>query len=266
MTELGGNVIELELSTNIEDKGVKVSPSEYLLRHTAIIVIDPNPNNPTPPNITYQDGNGGISIGWDNNEARTNSAGGSAAAITEDGYFLTAYHVVAQGLPWIVWTEQSADCHAKEHQQLNVSRKIGPIRIVYSNKKADFAIIKAPFDVSAFLEIRETKAERGEVLFSGGWLNETGAGRVKLTRSKAYEKHLFREMMTSIPLLEGDSGSPVIDQQGKLCAISSAAFAKISLVVNLEPSEIDRIIERDRIANKAVVGMPSRSATQHPTP
>ena len=66
------------------------------------------------------------------------------------------------------------------------------------------------------------------------------------------EGDFFDFLQTSIPILPGDSGSPVIDVGGRICGIVTSTRGKRSEAVMLRSPEIYRIIEESRRANQAV--------------
>jgi len=60
-------------------------------------------------------------------------------------------------------------------------------------------------------------------------------------------------VVTSLPMIKGDSGSPLIDRQGRLCGVLSTMRLGViikmkpkSTAVHMDPSEVERRIRQDR--------------------
>ncbi|MDQ8202702.1 serine protease [Pelagicoccus sp. SDUM812003] len=248
MSMLSSNVtlIDRELESVRLGEKTQLSPRAYLRKFNAITIG----GHTKPPRPTIApDGNGGFHV-----TVETESAleWGSAALVSEDGYFLTANHVVDEKKVWIVFVEEIVDIP----NQKTIERfSISSVRTVFSNKKADFAIIKAPFKgPKECLDLREEPINKRETIFSGGRLNETGAGYYDLSfiyGKKIYDGYEFHETPSTIPTLPGDSGSAAIDNKGRIFGIHTGSSARRSIFVMLNPKETIKIIEKDRIDNKS---------------
>ncbi|MDQ8205726.1 serine protease [Pelagicoccus sp. SDUM812003] len=176
---------------------------------------------------------------------------GGAAPITPDGYFLTAWHVTKYDNVWISYRTSDED----------LTTKTVRCRIVYENRKADITILKADLATERFLQIRSSPLKTGDSVFAGSWFHMRAAGKYIGLRRHKKEAH---QILTSIPLLEGDSGSPLIDERGYLCGITSAAYIgkknkrePQSTFSMLDTELIFKEIEKDRNANKSAHTTPA---------
>jgi S1-C subfamily serine protease len=177
--------------------------------------------------------------------ARRVTTHGSGVAVTGDGYIVTAAHAVRHP-EVLVLTAGFAGPRA-------VARSVRA-RIVFADEKADFALLKCELATPRFLEIRPDAVPVGTPMFSGGWWNQSGAGRLLDTQeSRADAGHSYRALRSSIPVLPGDSGSAVIDSAGRLLGVTvRGRYGRYwrqtpkSDAVILDPSELQRLIEQDR--------------------
>lgn len=241
-----------------------LQPSLYLKLHSASILNAPRNQSQTGSmpefeEVKGEEGGKGFKISWGGEDL--SRPVGSATAIASDGYFLTAYHVVRNEAPW-VWVEEVTVKGSKDGEhQIHATHKVAPARIVFYDRKGDFAIIKAPYRVRYYLALRETKLKENELLFGGGPWHETGAG-FYLSETHESSKdpsipHGFRRIETSVPAIPGDSGSALVDEDGLLCGIMvrgvKGLFYRIwpsSFASMTDSSAIMSIIEKDRRANK----------------
>jgi S1-C subfamily serine protease len=180
-------------------------------------------------------------------------AAGASVPITHDGYFLTAAHVVEDPNPQLVYVTSN-----EERTYFDAK----PCRIVHRDPETDIAIVKVDMATPRYLRIRDTSLSPGEVLFGGnGWLKQSSAGeyvKVYIQGEDVIQPDAITDgtyIRTSLPAIHGDSGSPVIDQNGELCGIASfgTIFNVIRLrnlqytvVASLERNVINQIIIRDR--------------------
>lgn len=186
---------------------------------------------------------------------------GSAAAISSDGYYLTAAHCVeGDPLQLILWQND---------------RPVAlPARLVWSgggpeNGRADLAIVKVdPIrQPNRFFPLADdTVLRRGlPVLTSGfGELRPTqSAGRVrKVGRPQELEGAHWRELRHNAPVAPGDSGGPVLNAHGRLLGVNSQIYVVPLLKRNQvwfynasayspNPSWLQEVIEQDRRKMKA---------------
>ena len=242
---------------DLDENWRSVNTILFLERHCATLIPDPNEQKPSPPKISIKKKDQKLTTLYHEWEGLRRRPIGSATPISNDGYFLTAYHAVDEGWMWITnvtWPTTMSK---------NITISCDPIRVVFKSEKADFAIIKSSFKTPHYLKFRKSPLKNKELLFGGGLLNSKGAGYYEKSdrRSGAFQygDHWFHELVTSIPLLGGDSGSPVIDSEGRLCGIVKSVNPPLSFAVILRHDEIKRIIEKDRAANKLVDRTPVRN-------
>ncbi|MDQ8205792.1 serine protease [Pelagicoccus sp. SDUM812003] len=239
----------------------------YLFIHSASIIFALSDDmHPTVEEIVLDDGDIGNKIVWKNAHGPAEGEGmrgGVACPISEDGYFLTAYHVLEDRITWL-WTEQVVGDTEGGSDPTTV-HLFGKLRIVYADKKQDFAIVKADYKVRHYLEIRESPLQKGEEVFGGGPWHNTGAGVIQSeSRIDSYdleEIDQYRRIYTSVPLAKGDSGSPLVDKKGNLIGVNTAGSHLkpwiFSMATMPDKASIMGIIEKDRISNQSAHTTPA---------
>jgi len=230
---------------NRTDKGF--SAADFLTLHSGLIVsgkyIDDDFKAKLATSREAQEGV--LELGFSVPIARGGSGFGSCAPVTGDGYFLTAAHVLAHKDSYVLYATSN---------QRRTYIDYAPVRVVYRNDAADFAIVKADLATPRFLRFRSEALEPADTLFAGGWMHERAGGEFiqYLPVENAPPGH-FQKVVTSLPMIKGDSGSPLIDQRGRLCGVLSTMRLGVvvkmkpkSTAVRMETSEVERIIRRDR--------------------
>ena len=180
------------------------------------------------------------------------STSGHGVLYTEDGYMLTAAHAVENENSILVFREYDIQ---EETQRI----RLLPFRKVYVNDDIDFAIIKAEVRTPFFLKMRAEAPAFKDIVFGGGWLNEVpAAGQLmwtgKVEVGAVLESAGATKLVSDVPVLKGDSGSALIDEEGWLCGIQTgtAVYKKnyrkwrFSHAIYLKPEFIDAIIDKDR--------------------
>jgi S1-C subfamily serine protease len=187
-------------------------------------------------------------------------AGGRATAISGDGYFLTADHVV------------SSDVHFVETRVKHdtVSRKERPVRVVWRDSRFDLAIVKVAGTGYPHFPGRTARFGRGDLLFTAddqgeGWLavvdgmasldDAVGNGRFasagKVLSSRVLSGATL--VVSDLPARGGMSGAPLVTASGEIAAILTEirthAFGggnvrTVGTMIRWE--EIDRIVAEDR--------------------
>ena len=149
--------------------------------------------------------------------------GGSAAPITEDGYFLTADHVLARSKDKNVFIIYGSGGRI-------ITEKA---RIVWRSYSDDLAILHIPRKTPYYYEW--TPPDRwlspGRGLIHGGMATGFRSSPGKL-RTPMEPEGTFtgnRSFKIDIPLQPGDSGGPVVDARGNLIGINSAVEFLIPL-------------------------------------
>ncbi len=170
--------------------------------------------------------------------ARDGTVFGSCAPVTRDGYFITAAHVIARENTYVLYAVSDSK---------RTYIKAAPCRVVYKNEKSDFAIIKADLNTPRYLRYRQTQIKEGEVMFAGGWMHEKGGGKFKeLQTAPEGNDPRFRRVVSSVPMIKGDSGSPLIDQHGRLCGILSTM--RIGVIIKAKPYSTAVMMRQKSIA------------------
>lgn len=230
---------------NRTDKGF--SAADYLTLHSGLIVsgkyIDEDFKAKLATSREAQEGV--LELGFSVPIAKGGSGFGSCAPVTADGYFLTAAHVLAHKDSYVLYATSN---------QRRTYIDYAPIRVVYRNDAADFAIVKADISTPRYLRFRSEALKPSDTLFAGGWMHERAGGEFiqYIPVENAPPGH-FQKVVTSLPMIKGDSGSPLIDQRGRLCGVLSTMRLGVvikmkpkSTAVRMEPSEVERIIRQDR--------------------
>lgn len=230
---------------NRSDKGF--SAPDFLTLHSGLIVsgkyIDEDFKSKLATSRDAQEGV--LELGFSVPIAKGGSGFGSCAPVTSDGYFLTAAHVLAH--------EDSYVLYATSNQRKTYI-DYAPLRVVYRNDAADFAIVKAAISTPRYLRHRTTPLTQGETVFAGGWMHEKAGGEfLESLPVEGTTEASFQKIVTTLPMIKGDSGSPLIDQRGRLCGVLSTMRLGVvvkmkpkSTAVRPDPAQIDRIIRDDR--------------------
>lgn len=230
---------------NRTDKGF--SAADFLTLHSGLIVsgkyIDEDFKSKLATSREAQEGV--LELGFSVPIAKGGSGFGSCAPVTADGYFLTAAHVLAHKDSYVLYATSS---------NRNTYIDYAPIRVVYRNDAADFAIVKAEMKTPRFLRYRRDPLTPSSTLFAGGWMHEKGGGLFIEHQSVNEEPSgHFRKIITTLPMIKGDSGSPLIDRHGRLCGVLSTM--RLGIIVKMKPkstavmmnhAEIEKLISADR--------------------
>lgn len=159
---------------------------------------------------------------------------GTATALTGDGYFLTAAHVVAEGPPVALNKMDSRQA-----------------RIVKVFPKSDLALIKFPFKlkVNRYFKNLAPGIEEGSYVFS-----DAAKGTVEQDGVSPW-KNGIRSIECELPSVPGQSGGPVANAEGELVGIIvgvyqnrfSKRYSTTSVVEMVQPQIIRQLIESDRL-------------------
>lgn len=260
MARYGNTTIERTLPSNNK----KLKALDYIRTFNGLVLSTSESEKSSPPSVAFipkkRAANSKItSMRVSSTNGKKFIGAGGAAPITKDGYFITVRHVLSKGVNWLITLEKPKVSSRKKTLPLS---HVSEIRTVYSDEESDFAIIKVNLkkDLSEHLEIRTTPLEENELLLGGGWINLPGAGHYR--HSALYGKSLnsagqkYNNIISTVPLKKGDSGSPLLDQYGRVCGVNkginyffSLPGRSYSISTMLDPSEISRIIAQDRKRN-----------------
>lgn len=224
------------------------SAPDFLTLHSGLIVSGKYIDEDFRKKLaTSRDSSEGVlELGFSVPIAKGGSGFGSCAPVTGDGYFLTATHVLAHDDSYVLYATSNRSKTYIEY---------APIRVVYKDQKSDFAIVKAKVSTPRHLKYRRTPLTSESVLFAGGWMHEKGGGLFLENQPiPGHEGNSnFKKVITTLPMIKGDSGSPLIDQKGRLCGVLSTMRLGVvikmkpkSTAVMMTPEKIEAIIRKDR--------------------
>ena len=199
---------------------------------------------------------------------------GRAAAITSDGYYLTAFHVVDEEACYLVETEFKGEVGAgpisEEDFERLVSVEVFAGRIVWSSRRLDLAIVKFPKRSRQYFRNLEWEPEVGSIIYTA---DDSGRGTVipeegmnsmvgngafetagKVTSVKpASGRTEGRTIRADLLSRGGMSGAPVVTEDGDLCGIivrlegSPLVDGSLRTVARMiSPEQIERLIAADR--------------------
>ena len=237
---------------NRTDRGF--SAADFLTLHGGLIVsgkyIDEDFKAKLATSREAQEGV--LELGFSVPIAKGGSGFGSCAPVSADGYFLTAAHVLAHKDCYVLYATSN-----KRRTYIDYA----PIRVIYRDDSADFAVVKADLSTPRYLRFRTAPLEQGETLFAGGWMHEKAGGEfIEYLPIENDAEGKFAKVVTTLPMIKGDSGSPLIDRTGRLCGVLSTMRLGVvvkmkpkSTAVRMDPAEVERIIREDRRAGVASV-------------
>jgi hypothetical protein len=173
------------------------------------------------------------------------SSGTGVLVNTERKLLLTNSHVVGDARAAVIFfpeMKENKPVVDRQHYLTNVKRLGIRGRVIGVDRKRDLALIelqKLPENTQA-IPFAENSIGPGENVQSIGnpgasealWVHTSGSVRAvyqKRFRTGAGE-HDFKVVETQSPINSGDSGGPVVDNQGRLVAISQAISPKGRLV------------------------------------
>lgn len=201
---------------------------------------------------------------------------GRGAALTSDGYFLTAEHVVDGPFTWRRYRGydqlEFGRVYTAQERSALISEEILPGRLVWSDPDLDLAIVK--FEVSRQPHFDRLKAtvRAGEIVCSadekGTGVLGNGKRLASMVGNGSFDtageviqsaplKKAIGGTRTSLSLVArgGMSGAPVVTLDGELCGIISRAerkpFGRVRTVAMMAaPDQIRSIIEADRTRSR----------------
>lgn len=139
---------------------------------------------------------------------------GVACAISPDGYFISAKHVIEAPETELVYFT-------------NHGPKISGIRIIESLDSHDLVLFKSDLKTKYFFPISPVRSPAGLDVISGGFsVNSNSAGKLIVERKERTngtqtENVQISILKSTLPLRKGDSGGPLIDDKGILRGINS---------------------------------------------
>jgi S1-C subfamily serine protease len=153
-------------------------------------------------------------------ETATVRSSGTGFFITEDGFLLTAYHIVKDANRIQVWTGQ----------------RYSPTRIVHTDTINDVALLKVDSHVSALPLAPSRGVRTGQEVYTLGFPNLQLQGKeVKYTQGHvnslsgiADDPRLFQ---ISLPIQPGNSGGPLLDTMGQVVGLVVAKLDELYAAV-----------------------------------
>ncbi len=183
----------------------------------------------------------------------TKSRVGSATAISEDGYFLTARHnVEVKGEVWL-------------DGKTNSDPYIGKARLVWKSQRQDLALLKIDARPMHFFELGAQSPKKDNQVFLGGLRGSASAGKIIAVIEKADDSGSLGEIHHTAPTMRGDSGGPLISKGGHLLGINSFGGVRIgwpsgvvTRTIVPDVTDLRSIIEEDRARASSGGDKPSR--------
>ncbi len=160
--------------------------------------------------------NGWVNRNFASSQAPGDADGGSATPISQDGYFLTADHVLSSlngRNVFLIYRQGGRMAPAKA-------------RVVWRSGTADLALLHIPIKTPYYYKWTPPDrwlAEGNRVIHGGistGFKSGDGRLGTALAPENAFTRN--RRFKIDIPLQPGDSGGPVVDAYGRLVGINSA--------------------------------------------
>jgi S1-C subfamily serine protease len=166
---------------------------------------------------------------------RPTIGGGLAAAVSEDGYYITASHVLEEGMPVLLVHDQAGEFGYEL------------VREVWRAEDGrDLALLKGRPRKSCFPIALKIPAE-GDVVVAAGASGGDSAGVVLGVDGE--------HILHSAPLRRGDSGGPLVNKNGALIGVNRAIHldpfrGRRNEAIILDADEITRLILEDRRKNR----------------
>jgi S1-C subfamily serine protease len=183
-----------------------------------------------------------LSAGEDGALAPASAALGAAAAISADGYFLTAAHGLGAG-PVHLLIETPAGVAS------------APARVLWWEAARDVALLHAPLRPAGWFALLPDRVlAAGETLLSHGPLEGAAAGVLEVTVDlPALAPYETLALPHDMPLCAGFSGSPAVTTDGLLLGVNTSTgmdtvFRRRSWLARVEPGLLARLMESDRRA------------------
>lgn len=222
---------------NRTDQGF--SAADFLTLHSGLIVSGKYLDEDFKSKLaTSRDAHEGVlELGFSVPIAKGGSGFGSCSPVSADGYFLTAAHVLTHNDSFVLYATSNSKKTYIDY---------APVRVVYKNESADFAIVKASISTPRYLRYRRTPLKEDSTLFAGGWMHEKAGGLfLEHQEVEGAGNGHFKKVVTTLPMIKGDSGSPLIDQNGELCGVLSTM--RLGVVIKMKPKSTAVMMDADQI-------------------
>ncbi len=189
------------------------------------------------------------------------STGTGVLVDAEKKLVITNFHVIGEARTAVIFFPDFKDGNLivdRDHYTENVKKISVRGRVLAVDRKRDLALIeldKLPEGVEA-LPMADAGITQGEDVQSIGNPGASGAlwvfnsGTVRTIYQKQFRtgagEHDFKVVETQSPVNSGDSGGPVVSNNGELVAVAQATSRKGSLIsYNVDVSEVKAFINSD---------------------
>ncbi len=138
---------------------------------------------------------------------------GSGFFINEDGILLTNYHVIANASEFVVTTSDGV--------------KYTVTKVMAYDKELDIAVLQVDTQGKkvAYLDIAETLPKAGEAVWAlGSSLGLTGTFSSGIVSYVNRDVNGIKFIQTTTPISSGNSGGPLVNEQGYVIGINSASY------------------------------------------
>lgn len=193
----------------------------------------------------------------------------SAAAITADGYFLTAAHCLDQGACTLVALTRGGEL------------QVAPARVVWcgllDKGGPDLGLVHAAIIPARTIPIAAFPAEpKGTLIFTSGFgAHGPGGSGGHVVHAGRVQKRAggvrWREIYHDAPLAPGDSGGPLVNEEGRLVGINIQIRGKwqrndqaialtnyTGVAVSPDPGWVHALIVSDRAARRTAAARAPR--------
>jgi len=165
---------------------------------------------------------------------------GAAAAVSADGYYLTAAHDLSLG---------------PVHLAIEAGGEVlsAPARVVWTDADFDVALLHAHLAPEAFFAlVPDRELEEGEVVLSFSHMLGPAAGQLDVDVDLPAEgEYVALTLPHSTPLRRGFSGAPAITLDGELLGVDTSTgwasiFERRSWMTRVRPARLRELMEDDR--------------------
>lgn len=192
---------------------------------------------------------------------------GCAIPVAPDGYFLTAAHVVgAPGEQYVACIDESGDvCVVPLRVVWSTGVSLADADTVWTSLVPDLAVVHAPVRPRELARLADLDAiAPGTVLVNGRYVIDLDlrsgafpyAAGVVLERGDAVGERRIRHVVTSAPFTDGDSGGPMLLDDGSVAAIASVTVLRWTRPFRsvgwwISQDQVQGIIDEDRARQAA---------------
>lgn len=206
---------------------------QYMQDRTALLLAGAEVRKVTPP----LGDNGDMQVELTVEGGKDHPAGyGSACALPQDGYYLTAAHCLINQPIWLVAIAGDKPAFALA-------------RVVWSDPEADLAVLYSPLQTAGRFAWDQAAVIEDQPIATLGAASGPSAGRL-FQAVYPNERHGVMDVLHSAPLLKSDSGGPLMTLKGELIGVNvqvarTLLMTKYSTARRPDIRKINEIIARD---------------------